>query len=780
MLVLLTFDDIVFHNLNQSFAGLDTGIPNNDAQSLLYPFFDHFLDSLRETGRLDPWNPFVWGGTPAIGNPNVPFNILLFGLFHLSKPDFLVAMHWHLVAEFCLAATGLFLLCRRLRLSWAYSLLASLLYIYSSSAAWLTNTYCIFFHWAVIPWVLLALLTSAKRKTKRTVAFLGFVFYFQITYGQAQMTLYSAFFFLISVLWIFREFFERRRAMRLLAGGYFVGVCLSAHYLLPQVEFLRQAGDRLVVDWGATAARFQVPYEYLAHLFVPRLFWVPMPWWPEWTDGWSLWESFNVYIGLTFLGLSLYGVVRRENRPPFLRRLKLLCLALVGLNVTRLGGEWLIALNFGRAVPYSRITQFLLIPLLFTALWEMEAVFASRKELKKYLFFQGALLGGLVLFSRHFTGFVVGLFSKSSLTQASERAHAFLKNYHQLLSDALVYAGFLIVAGILLTALTVLFYDRPWFRRTCLSLLVVVGLVDVVDFFRSQRQTGREPYPFQASLEPRGALVNALKARAPELDRYYFSTYTGRMEMTTRLAPNLSAVAKVPSVNGYTSFVPRSNELQPPLYRGNWGFAFPELSVKLLSIRYVLLGPETPALPYAARLAPIARQGEYVLMEYARPLPRYYFPRNITGGASLEAQRLRLTDPEQASYSQDALDFETPEGCRPTYRLSLNGNESVLSLVNPCGKAVYFAFHEMKYVWWHLELDGQKITPVPINLVHQAVAVPPGKHELIFKCVPMSWYVGLALSAFTATLLGAYLLAGFPLATSFFGFGLRPRRPLYQ
>ena len=37
--VLFTFDDVVLRGLNLAFAGLDTGVPNDDAKVLLYLFF---------------------------------------------------------------------------------------------------------------------------------------------------------------------------------------------------------------------------------------------------------------------------------------------------------------------------------------------------------------------------------------------------------------------------------------------------------------------------------------------------------------------------------------------------------------------------------------------------------------------------------------------------------------------------------------------------------------------------------------------------------------------
>ncbi len=734
--VLFTFDDVVLRGLNLAFAGLDTGVPNDDAKVLLYPFFDHFLTTVKESGRIDPWNPYIWGGTPAIGNPNVPFNALLYGLFHLSKPDFLLAMNWHLVLEFVLCAVGLFLLCRKLGLSWWQSVLAPLLCVHSASAAWLTNTFCVFFHWAVIPWALLILMTRERRSSFTTVVFLGALFYFQITYGQAQMTVYTGLFLFACAAWIFRESLGRG-SLKPLALGYLAGAALSLHYLLPLAEFLAHAAKRSPEGIAATAARFQVSASYLVNVLLPRLFWAPVPWWPVWTDGWSPWESFQVSIGLSFGLLALFGF-RRLWRPspdaPFVRRLQWMGLGLILLNTTLWGGELLVALHLGSAIPYSRLTQFLLYPLLFSALVGAKDAFANRRELGKLFALFTAALAALLLLSREFSPFArhffeaAAPFSRFTPESAPALAQDFVAAHRPALSAVLLGAARGLAASLALLALAAVLFHRRYARLVLFASFLLVGLIDTVDFFKSHRQRGTEAYPYTASLAPTNPLLDAL--HVGDLQNFLFSTYTGWMESETGLAPNLNAVSRVPSVNGYTSFVLKGNSVQPDWYRGNWGYPFSEPVARWLSIRYLLIAPGSEAPAYANR--ELASFRGYRLMEFPDALPRYFFPRNFPGPS-----------------------YAPPDNCAAKI-LSQKGSEILLE--NSCARNVDFAFSARNYPWWRVRLDGKSAKAFRADPGHEAISVPPGVHRFELICLPLTWYLGIGLSFLTAISLAAVAL----------------------
>lgn len=752
-LVLFAFDDVVFRKLNLILAGLDTGVPNRDGLAILFPFFSHFIDSLKEQGAIDPWNPYIWGGTPAIGNPNIPFNLVLFGLFHLSKPAFLVAMNWHLVLEFCAAAAGFFLLSRRLGLSRPLAMISAVLVVTSSSAAWLTNTFCIFFHWAVFPWVLLLLLTLARRKRRFSVLALGALFYYQFTYGQAQMMIYSCFFFLAFILLIAREKFDRRNALIVLGLGYLTGACLALHYLLPEAEYLRHfSSDRQAIDWVETARAYKVPIPYLLHLFVPRLFWKPIPWWPAWTDGWSPWESFNVFIGLFFSIFVLYGF--RECLPPWRReppslekRLKVFILAVIALVTTTWGGTLMVALSFGRDIPYSRFTHFLLYPLVFVALREMSRVFSDRREIGKFVIFLMAYLVGLICLSRSFHSVAHRFFELAGKPVSD--SHQFLAwqrdNITDVFFDAILSTADLLV----LCCFALLCFSRPKLKLTCVAAIVLLGAGDAGVFFNSQRQRGVEPYPYRETLEETTPLVEALRARKNDWGLYRFTTFTGWMEFDSGLAPNLNALYRIPSINGYTSIVTRRNEIEPKYHRGNWGQVLPEGALKLFSIKYLLLGPATPGLAYAKKLTPISEHKGFRLYEYRGAIPRYYFPSRVDLGqpeSRIHDQTLAADfDPRSLSFSPLGglkKRYEVPSGCSPTFELS----DRAVAINNPCSSPVFFAFEPTSYPWWRLELDGKRVEPLPLNGTQGMLAISPGTHRLEFRCVPLSWYVGLALS----------------------------------
>jgi hypothetical protein len=214
-------------------------------------------------------------------------------------------------------------------------------------------------------------------------------------------------------------------------------------------------------------------------------------------------------------------------------------------------------------------------------------------------------------------------------------------------------------------------------------------------------------------------LLRALRARSGDFARYNFSTFTGRMETETGLAPNLNAVWKIPSVNGYSSFVPTRRGGEPSFYRANWGYPFSEAAIQALSIKYILLGPETPSLPYAARLHEIARYKEYTLVEYETPRPKYF--------------------------------FLGKQNCIRGFRLAPGkGSEFNIEVRNLCPDPQTFAFPLQNYPWWKTFLDEREVRKTNFDSGHDGVQIPPGEHRLAFRCVAQSWYWGIFLSLLSA------------------------------
>jgi len=725
VVVLVGFDDIVFRNLNQILAGLPTGIPNRDSLVVLFPFFENFIDSIRE-GGLDPWNPYIWGGSPAIGNPNIPFNLLLYFLFHLPKSAFVVAMNWHLVAEFSLAAVGMFVLGRHLQWKRWAAFLAAILYVSSTSAMWMTNTFCIFFHWVVFPWALWILMTAPSRSIFRSSLLLAVLFYYQLTYGQAQMTLYSWILIGLCLFWILREHFNRRRASIVLAGGLVAGIGLALHFLLPMLEYMSQVPDRATSSWAETALRYRVDWRYLVHLFLPRLFWDPLPWWPAWRDGWSAWESFNASVGAFFGLVAFWAFV--TSRDKVVRRFGALAVALVVLSTTEGGGRLLVALNLGRTVPYSRITHLLLIPMLFAIATEIPRWLENRRRVMAFSVFLLVVLGGGIALSRNFGDYMSSFFASAaraghySSEQADFLSQSMLAQFRLPLAQIFFEElGILAVCAALLAASCYAMRLRPAF----LTLAVALPLATQLYFFQTHRQRGTEAYPFSRTLKWDNPLTQALEKRKADFDQYLFSTFTGRMELDTGLAPNQNASLRIPSVNGYTSF---NHHHDARFHRGNWGFPFSEEEVQQRNIKYILLGPETPSLAYRSRLKTIATYKEYRLVEYLDAVPQYRFQ-------------------------------DVPSNCMPTFARTAKGSEVEIALTNPCDSAIRFSIPKPTYPWWKISLNEREL-PVPAgDYTSLDISLTPGTHKFRLRCWPIAWYLGLGGSfAFAFVLCGMVIV----------------------
>lgn len=178
--------------------------------------------------------------------------------------------------------------------------------------------------------------------------------------------------------------------------------------------------------------------------------------------------------------------------------------------------------------------------------------------------------------------------------------------------------------------------------------------------------------------------------------------------------------------------------------------------MKLLSIKYLLVGPETPPLPYEGKLAFVAKFKEYTLKEYRDALPHHFFPRAIEWGVPSPQVKAKTLDeranPLALSYSTSVgAPYHLPTGCVPAVRMTplKSASDTTLGVTNPCVVPVFLSVPANNYPWWRLSLDGKSVKKIPANLVQQLIEIPPGEHELTFRCVPVTWYLGIGVSVLT-------------------------------
>ena len=750
--VLALFDDI-------SFRQLDLSVRHPDNRELVFPFFSYWIDSLKQFGRLDVWNPYVWGGMPALGNPNIPMNPILYLLLHLSKPQFIVAMNLHLLVEIWAATLGFYFLGMRLGYGAFLSVVGALLYVLSTSASVAMAFYSTFFHFAVIPWLLYIVLTNPRRSFRWNLVCLTTMLYLQLTYGQLQFALYTFYFLLIAVLFLFgKEVGNRWRVLLTLGLSYVFAALLAAHALLPTFEFMQLYKDRITSDWVHFASGDRSTWRYLINLFMPEIFLTRSGMWPP---GWDYWQSLFVYVHPLYSALFLFGLRRLGD--PRARGLILFSVILLVLSTTTPGGVILVALAFGKTVPTARAACLLIFPMLFISLNELKAVLSSKNELRKFLFFLSVLtLAALTLRNEQ----VLRAYVESFFRESAERVPgailalpAFWASKKAELIAIVQEKGWQLCTLLCFVASIFVFFDRKRLATIASMALVGFSLFQTVKFERSTRLRGADPYPFAELLQKTNPTLDFL--RKQNWDLSLFEYYLKERNHEIGLVPNENAIEQIPAINGYSSIVPRNNELEPSIFRVNMGQPYTETLLKLLSIKYILVRPGLQLPSYfPAKMKEVLNDGRNHLLEYTGAVPRYYFPQKVlrtNREEILHQLRQPDIDTRHLSFSEE-LDYESPLGCHYGFEITERRmSERVLQVSNGCARSVLFALNVSAHPWWRILIDGKPVSAPGLNFLHRMVMVPPGLHRLEIRCVPMSVYAGLGISLGTLVLF-AYLV----------------------
>lgn len=751
LILLWRFSDVILH---WGYFSSDLG-DNIQAQ---LPFYSHLIESLQKTRSLDAWNPDVWGGMPGIGNPNIPLNPVLYGLMLLGKPGFIVGMNFHLFLEFFLAAIGMYFLLRIWVPDRWICFISALTYVFSTSAIITSMWYATFFQFVVIPWSLLIIFTLKRRSFFLSVLALSSLFYYQITYGQLQMTIYSWEFILLGFLWWGRDFVSPRQGMILFCTALIVSVILSLHFLLPVLDYLHTNPARQDFSLGQNP----VAAQYLLNLFTPRLFWSgriegfikpeEIGWWPTWGDGWSLLESFVVYCGLLPFCLWLFAAVfphgcyvGRKNGL-LLQNLLIFSLILIVLNIWPFANQALCILSLFAKIPYGRSTHFLLFPIIIVASISFFTISQNRKTLFQFTLFLFIITGLVFLFStQEFYNFFISGFSATS--------NGLFTHFHQILRQCALS----LFAGSLICLVWWLCFNKRKIALILCTFIPALSLSELIGYHEQVSPQGRSSYPFSDIFHPQNPIQKYLKENLnPQLEYIYNMEESGT---TSGLTPNLNGLLGIPSWNGYTSVVPRKI-ITRDMMRIDAGKLYGEGYLRLLGIKYLIVPESLVAIikeTYHDPLTSLIEWNGLTLFRYEGHGEKYFFPQKIARKGDENEILAKIDeasfDPALVSYSLQTYaddsksNIYSPADCNPKFHLlaAMSGETSV-AVENTCKNSVIFAGHIPLHHWWSVRVNDRQEELITLNALHGGVRVPPGNSVIRMIMYPKSVIYGHYLS----------------------------------
>jgi hypothetical protein len=254
-------------------------------------------------GELPDWAEDIGAGRPMLAAqqtaPLFPTNYVAYLL------PFWDSLEWTALFKLLLAASGMFLFCRALALQRAPALMGAIAFAFSTYfVAWLahphTNVYLL------LPWLLLAIRITIRRRTPLAAAGLGAVLGLAFLAGHPPSLLLVA---LVAVPFAAVELAicpARLGAAGLLVGGAVLGLAIGAVMLLPLFEGLAHTIDN-------SARGGQALPRSVANAFAfPELWGRPDKF--ETAGGPSNFQERTAYFGVLPLLLGIAGLTVRPSR----------------------------------------------------------------------------------------------------------------------------------------------------------------------------------------------------------------------------------------------------------------------------------------------------------------------------------------------------------------------------------------------------------------------------------------------------------------------------------
>ncbi len=224
-----------------------------------------FLIQQLKKGIFPLENPYILSGSPFLADINLgllyPLNLLYF-LF----PPFR-ALTVGVIIDFAIAAVGMYVLARSLKLSQFASTLASIVFTFSGTLVVYINDVPILHVAVLLPWIVWAWSIYFTYPTKKFFLILVGFLTLQIIAGHPQLTYYTWLLGIAYVLFV-SPLSVKQRIIALLSIGGLVFL-LSSIQIIPFLEFVR-ASTR--VGRGFSYASFDSMHPLnIVRFFIPRL-----------------------------------------------------------------------------------------------------------------------------------------------------------------------------------------------------------------------------------------------------------------------------------------------------------------------------------------------------------------------------------------------------------------------------------------------------------------------------------------------------------------------------
>lgn len=717
-----------------------------DSKNQFYAFF-RFLAASIHAGASPFWNPFHYGGHPAVADPqslifNPPFVLWAWFDPEPSLRSFDLLVHAHLLAGgLAIAVIG-----ARERWPAPASVLAAVVFMFGAGAAGRLQHTGIILGYGLLPLALLLLQVALDRRS--ILAALGFAAVAaMVALGRNQVSLLLCFMMVAAALAQIATASEPWRLLRsrtgVLATMAVAGFALLAVPLLLTLQFaaLSNRADLSLDD----ALLGSLHPANLAQLFVADVFGAHSGgyWGPgiatepavAYTD-----DSFNyLFVGaapillMLWLGLGAGRAFRRGRI--FLTTVAGLALVFALGRYTPLFAfafEWLPGVHlFRRPVDASFLVLLALALLCGHLLADYVRDGLPRLRPTAAVIVVAVPLAALAL----------------AVIFSARQGHA---------GDALrTIATTLLVSAAIVLALVL---GRTRHRLAAAALVAAIGAAELL-WWNTAFRLNAEPRANYAVLErPVGADAAVLDRLDGLLREEHQAGRRPRVEVLGLGGAwqNVAMVRGLEAINGYNPLRIGRYERRVAPGEANWDREMREFPpsfdgydsdlARTLGLEFLLLGAPIEAVKGRPPAAALIQAGPPVwLYRLPHPTPRVTFLRHveITDTDALDAAGRLVTPlaPDRVLIASDTPPRQTyadPPGTTAGEAHITAWRPDRVEIDVSSERGGMLTLHDSWYPGWIAEIDG---TPAPIlraDILFRAVEMPPGRHRLTFRFAPLS------------------------------------------
>lgn len=304
----------------------------SDVTELVTPFFQFNAEAFGK-GEIPFWNPYAYGGTIHIAEPDIaffyPFHFIGYVLVNAGMSPF-TWIAFTIIFHFWLMQIALAWLMKKNGFSLWASLFTAIAFVFSSKIVFAHNYVSFIINLAWVPFTLLALQQFLKTNKWKWALLMALTFAFSFLGGNTNIVFFSLIIYIVYfVVWFINEWIQQKhlkffapKILPLLISVVFI-LLLTMPQLIETLSFLPYSTrDAITFDFASDGS---LQWKQIATVFSPKIFGfysenapTAYPFWDATTGNraqiYHYWET-AFFFGLSTFVLAFVGAYHHFKKP---------------------------------------------------------------------------------------------------------------------------------------------------------------------------------------------------------------------------------------------------------------------------------------------------------------------------------------------------------------------------------------------------------------------------------------------------------------------------------